>query len=67
MGEALLCYLYLYLVMGAIFFVGLIYAYRQGDVGLKSRRTRRNAAVLVGGFVLYAVGHGFFQFVASGW
>jgi len=67
MSEGLLCYLYLYLVMGAIFFVGLIFTIKQGDVGLKSRRTRRNALVLVGGFVLYAIGHGFFQFVASGW
>ena len=67
MSEGLLCYLYLYIVMGAIFFLGLFYCWRQGDVGLKEKRQRRNTAVLVGGYCLYAVLHGVFQFVASGW
>ncbi len=67
MSEALLCYLYLYIVMGAIFFTGLFYCWRQGDVSLKQPRQRRNTFVLVGGYCLYAVLHGFFQFVAVGW
>ena len=67
MREDLLCFLYLYLVLGAIFFVGLIYVWRQGDVGLKSKRTRRNLGILVGGYFLYAAIHGFFQFISVRW
>ena len=67
MSEALLCYLYLYLVMGALFFLGMAYLYKQGDVGFSSPQAKRNTAMLLGGYVLYAALHGFFQFVASGW
>ncbi len=66
MSETLLCYLYQYLGLGVVFWIGVGYAWRQGDVGLQDPRRRRNLAMIVGGFVLYAGIHGFFQFVAPG-
>ncbi len=62
----MLQYLYQYLVGGAIFFVGFFFVWRQGDVGFRDARTRRNALLLLGGFVLFALVHAFFQFVAPG-
>jgi hypothetical protein len=66
MSENLLCYLYLYVGFGAVFWIGMIYAWRQGDVGWSDPRQRRNLMTLTGGFFLYAAIHGFFQFVAPG-
>jgi hypothetical protein len=66
MDELLLCYLYLYVGFGAVFFIGVGYAWRQGDVGWGTPRRRHNLYTLVGGFLLYAVTHAFFQFVAPG-
>ena len=66
MSELLLCYLYLYVGFGAVFFIGVGYAWRQGDVGWSTPRRRRNLVTLVGGFLAYAVVHGFFQFDAPG-
>lgn len=57
-------YLFEYLVLGAIFFIGLIYTIRQDDAGLARGRRRRNLLMLLGGFVVYMAVHGFFQFVA---
>ncbi len=65
-NESLLCFAYLYGVLGIVFWIGMAYAWRQGDVGFVDRRRRRNLAVMVGGFALYAAVHGFFQFVAPG-
>ena len=67
MRQDLLCFLYLYLVLGAVFAGGLVYAWRQGDVGLRDRRARRSLGILVGGYFFYMGLHGFFQFIASGW
>lgn len=66
MNELLLCYLYLYVGLGAVFAVGLGYAWRQGDVGFGDPRQRRNLWTMIGGYLLFAVVHGFFQFVAPG-
>lgn len=66
MSELLLCYLYLYLGLGAVFAAGMFYAWRQGDVGLGDVRQRRNLLTMVGGYLLFAVVHGFFQFIAPG-
>ena len=66
MSENLLCYLYLYLGLGLVFWIGVAYAWKQGDVGFQDRRRRRNLFMIVGGYLLYAVIHGFFQFVAPG-
>ena len=63
MDSPLALFLFLYLGMGAIFVVGLIYAYRQGDVGWKGRRQRGNLLILVGGLAVYMVLHALFQFV----
>jgi len=65
-GEALLCFVYLYGLLGIVFLAGMIYAWRQGDVGWGDPRQRRNMIVMTGGLLLYAVVHGFFQFVAPG-
>lgn len=65
-NEPALCFFYLYGILGVVFWIGMIYAWKQGDVGWVDRRRRRNLAVMVGGFALYAVVHGFFQFVAPG-
>ena len=56
-------YLFLYLGMGAVFAVGLLYAWRQGDVGLRRKQARINLLGLVGGLLVYALLHGIFQFV----
>ena len=64
MDSPLAIFLFQYLVLGSIFFVGLLYAIRQGDVGVAPGRKRRNLIMLVGGLVLYMTIHGFFQFVA---
>ena len=66
MSENLLCYLYLYGGLGTVFWIGMIYAWRQGDVGWADARQRRNFLTVSGGFFLYAIVHGFFQFVAPG-
>ena len=60
----MLQYAYQYLVGGAIFAIGLLFTWRQGDVGLKDSRARRNTLLLIGGFALFALVHAFFQFVA---
>ena len=65
-NEPALCFFYLYGILGVVFWIGMLYAWRQGDGGWGDRRRRRNLAVMVGGFALYAVVHGFFQFVAPG-
>ena len=57
-------YLFQYIVLGLIFFAGLIYTIRQGDAGLARGRPRRNLVMLVGGLCVYMAVHGFFQFVA---
>jgi uncharacterized protein YneF (UPF0154 family) len=61
--DALIAYLVQYVGLGAVFFFGLFVAVRQADVGLATPRQRRWLAVLLGGFVLYAGLHGFFQFL----
>ena len=66
MSELLLCYLYLYVGFGAVFWIGVAYAWKQGDVGPDPPRRRRNLVMLVGGLAVYMVVHGFFQFVAPG-
>ena len=63
MDTPLGMFIFLYLGMGAIFFVGLLYAIRQGDVGLTRGRKRRNLVMLLGGLAFYMVLHGLFQFV----
>jgi hypothetical protein len=65
-GESLLCFLYLYGLLGIVFVAGMVYAWRQGDVGWGDRRQLHNLIVMTGGMLLYAVIHGFFQFVAPG-
>ena len=52
-------YLYQYLVGGAVFAVGLGYAWRQGYVGAVSPRW---TAVLLGGFVALATVQGYLQY-----
>jgi len=65
LGEPLFCFLYEYVVLGVVFFVGLGYCYRQGDVGLGRGRPRRNLAILLGGYLFYMAVHGTFQFVLA--
>ena len=62
----MLQYLYQYLVGGAIFLTGFIFVWRQGDVGFREPRARKNALLLLGGFALFALIHAFFQFIAPG-
>jgi hypothetical protein len=64
MDSPLGIFLFEYLVLGIIFVVGLIYAIRQGDVGLRRGRPRKNLVMLLSGYVLYMAVHGFFQFIA---
>ncbi len=64
MGSPLFNYLFFYLVLGAIFAVGVLYGVAQGDLGLARGRKRNNLVMLLSGLVLYLALHGFFQFVA---
>jgi hypothetical protein len=64
MDSPLAIFLFEYLVLGAIFFVGLGYAIRQGDAGLRRGAPRRNLVMLLGGYLFYMAVHGFFQFIA---
>lgn len=61
--DALTAYLVQYVGLGLVFFFGLWVAYRQGDVGLRTKRQRRWLGILVGGYFAYAGVHGLFQFV----
>ncbi len=45
-------FVYNYAVGGLIFVVGMIYAWRQGEVGLATRHMRRNTFTMVGGLLL---------------
>lgn len=42
---------YQYLVGGLIFFTGLWFCWRQGEVGLGGGKKRRNLIMLLGGFL----------------
>ena len=53
MALAWASFWYQYGVGGLIFLIGLIYTIRQGEVGLKAGRPRRNLIMLVGGFAIY--------------
>jgi len=63
-ADALRAYLTQYVGLGLVFVLGLVIAWRSGDVGLKTRRQRRWLLVLGLGMLGYALMHGFFQFVA---
>ena len=65
--RPILTFLYLYLGMGLIFVIGMIYGWKQGDVGFKTGRQRKNFGIMVGGYLLYGFVHGFLQFFASRW
>lgn len=54
-------YLYQYAIGGLVFAVGLVYAGRQGYVGL-SGRPLRNLLLLVGGLLFFAAIQGYLQF-----
>ncbi|MFQ5805573.1 MAG: sodium:solute symporter [Phycisphaerae bacterium] len=54
-------YLYQYTIGGLIFLIGLVFAARQGYVGLTGRKAL-NLAVLVGGLLAFAGVQGYLQF-----
>ena len=54
-------------VMGFVFLIGMLYAWRQGDVGLSRGRPRRNLLWMVGGLLFYVVLIGSLQFWLSDW
>ncbi|MCD6500350.1 MAG: hypothetical protein J7M25_18795 [Deltaproteobacteria bacterium] len=56
-----------FVVMGFVFLLGMIMAYRQGDVGLGTKKKRFNLAWMLAGLLFYALLIGVFQFWLSGW
>lgn len=62
-SDALSAYLMQYVGLGLVFLLGIVVAVRAGDLGLRTPHQRRWLLVLVGGYLWYAVLHGFFQFV----
>ncbi len=58
-------FIYNYAVGGVIFIVGMIYAWRQGNVGLATVRMRRNTFGMVGGLLLIFGLHLSFMLLAS--
>ena len=63
--ERVINYIIYFGVLGTIFLLGMIMAWRQGDVGLESREGRLNLLWMVGGLVFYAVLIGGIQFYLS--
>lgn len=61
----ILNYIIFFGVLGTIFLLGMIMAWRQGDVGLESRESRLNLLWMLGGLVFYAVLIGGIQFYLS--
>ncbi len=57
-------YVYQYGVMLVLFLVGLVLAWRQGEVGFGGKRQRRNLLLLVGGMVFFMLLQGALQFGA---
>jgi hypothetical protein len=47
-------YLYQYLVGGAVFVLGIVLAWRTGQVGTAKGKPRRRLVVLIGGFLFFA-------------
>ncbi len=60
----MLSFAYQEAVGGAVFVLGLILAWRAGEVGLRGRGARR-LGVLVGGFLLLAGCQGLLQWLAT--
>lgn len=56
-----------YLGLGAVFVLGLVFAWREGFVGLGTPRQRGWLLLMLGGYGLYAGIHAFFQLVAWRW
>ena len=67
MSEATEGFLIYFGVMGFVFFIGLIYAYRQGDVGWKTKHARLGLLWMLGGLAFYLLLIGGLQFWASHW
>lgn len=67
MGEAPLNFIIYFGVMGAIFLVGMLLAWRHGYVGLSEPRRRRHLAWMLAGLLFYVVLLGLLQFVFSRW
>lgn len=56
---------YQYAVGGLLFFIGMVYTVRQGAVGWKAGRKRKNLIMLVGGFFAMFFMHLFLMIIAS--
>jgi len=54
-------------VMGFVFLLGLLMAYRQGDLGFTTKKKRFNLAWMLAGLLFYVLLIGVFQFWLSGW
>ena len=61
----MLPYLYQYIVGGAVFGLGVVLAWRTGEIGLDSPRNRRRLAVLLSGLAFFAALQGVLQWSAS--
>ena len=48
-------YLYQYLVGGLVFVIGIVVAWRAGELGLRPKRLRRRLLVLLAGFFFFAL------------
>ncbi|MFH1811687.1 MAG: sodium/solute symporter [Pseudomonadota bacterium] len=57
-------YVYQYGIGGLLLLVGLLYAWRQGDVGLRGRGLR-NLVLVLGGLAFFMLLQGYLQFVAT--
>lgn len=58
---AWLPYVYQYGIMLLLFSIGLVLCWKQGDVGISSKRKRRNLGLLVGGMAFFMVLQGYLQ------
>jgi len=66
-ADSALCFTTYFGVLGAVFLVGMILAFRQGDIGLKTPGQRRNFALLLSGFVFTFALLGSVQLGLSWW
>lgn len=60
------CFIYQYLVGGAIFAAGFVLAWRSGDYSWKNREDRITSLFLCAIFLFYFAGHLLWQLAASG-
>lgn len=67
LGEAAKSFIIYFAVMGAVFLLGMMAVFRQGDVGFTKKAQKLNFWWMLSGFLFTFILLGLFQFVFSSW